>query len=98
LINAHIDGVQHILPNLLTTHPTKATLTKNLFLLWYIWKARNDSRFQRKNWTSFQVHNAAATHFQANLSAWEEHKQPDANQHQNDVADSIPAALTRFQV
>jgi hypothetical protein len=71
LINPHLDGVQHILPNIFTTNPTEVSLTKTLFLLWYIWKARNDKRFQRKSWTSFQVHNAAATHFQTNLSAWE---------------------------
>jgi hypothetical protein len=79
-INPHLDGVQHILPDIFTTNPTEVSLTKTLFLLWYIWKARNDKRFQRKSWTSFQVHNAAATHFQTNLSAWEEHNQPVVNQ------------------
>lgn len=29
--------------------------------LWYIWKARNDKRFSRRNWTPCQVHHAVAT-------------------------------------
>ena len=32
--------------------------------MWYIWKARNDNRFQRKTWTPMQVHNAVAAHIQ----------------------------------
>jgi hypothetical protein len=78
LINPQLDGVQHIIPDLFSTNPTTDKLTKTLLLLWYIWKARNDHRFQRKSWTSFQVHNAVATHFQTNLSAWEEHMHSDA--------------------
>jgi spore germination protein GerM len=30
--------------------------------MWYIWKARNDNRFQRRTWTSSQVHHATAAH------------------------------------
>jgi hypothetical protein len=53
-----MDGVQHIIPNLFSPYPTEQTLTKTLLLLWYIWKVRNDQRFQRKIWTSLQVHRA----------------------------------------
>jgi hypothetical protein len=89
LINPHLDGVhQHILPHLFTTNSSNGSFAhqKHLFFFWYIWKApndkrfilkKNDKRFQMKSWTTFQVHNAASTHFQANLSAWEELNQPD---------------------
>lgn len=30
--------------------------------MWYIWKARNDARFQRRTWSPIQVHQAATTH------------------------------------
>jgi ribonuclease HI len=40
-----------------------------LFLLWYIWKARNDNRFQRKTWTTNQIKLAAAAHINAHLDA-----------------------------
>jgi hypothetical protein len=30
--------------------------------MWYLWKARNDNRFQRKVWTPWQVHHAVAAH------------------------------------
>jgi hypothetical protein len=71
LLTTEEDGVQLSLPILLTPDPTEATLSKNLFLMWYIWKARNDKRFQRKNWTSFQVHKAAKAHLETHLTAWE---------------------------
>jgi hypothetical protein len=50
------NGVQVTLPILLTTNPSDDLLCKFLFILWYIWKARNDNRFQRRTWTSWQVH------------------------------------------
>jgi len=37
--------------------------------MWYIWKARNDNRFQRKTWTPMQVHNAVAAHINTHLQA-----------------------------
>lgn len=30
--------------------------------MWYIWKARNDNRFQRKTWNPWQVHHQATAH------------------------------------
>jgi hypothetical protein len=46
------DGVQMALPILITANPSEERLCHFLFTLWYIWRARNDNRFQRKNWTS----------------------------------------------
>ena len=37
--------------------------------MWYIWKARNDNRFQRKTWTPMQVYNAVAAHINTHLQA-----------------------------
>jgi len=30
--------------------------------MWYLWKARNDTRFQRKSWTPWQAHHVMAAH------------------------------------
>jgi len=42
----------------LTTHYYKKILTT----LWYIWKARNDHRFARKTWNTWQVPHAVVAH------------------------------------
>jgi hypothetical protein len=63
------DGVQNILSHILPPNSTDQTMTKTL-LLWYIWKARNDHRYQRKVWTPVQVHHAATAHFNTNLTSW----------------------------
>lgn len=42
------DGVQMTMGVLMTNNPTEDLLCKVLFILWYIWKARNDNRFQRR--------------------------------------------------
>jgi hypothetical protein len=51
-INPDLDGVQHNIPQTFHSNSIEATLFKTLLLLWYLWKARNDHRFQRKTWTS----------------------------------------------
>jgi hypothetical protein len=45
-------------------------LLKILITVWYIWKARNDRRLARKNWTPWWGHHAVAAHISvANLVA-----------------------------
>jgi hypothetical protein len=73
LLNPNEDGVQLSLAAVITSNPTKATLSKTLFIMWYIWKARNDNQFQRMTWTPFQVHKAETSHLQTHLSAWEDY-------------------------
>lgn len=68
-IPAEEDGIQSALPLLITPNPSDDSLCKFLFILWYIWKARNDNRFQRRTWTAFQVHQAAKAHMHTHLSA-----------------------------
>jgi hypothetical protein len=53
-------------------------LCNTLFTLWYLWKARNDNRFQRKTWTSFQVRKAAQAHMHNYAQAF--HDDDDAQQ------------------
>lgn len=42
---------------------------KILITMWYLWKARNDTRFQRKPWTPWQVHQAVAAHIATQQAA-----------------------------
>jgi hypothetical protein len=74
-IPAEEEGIQMTINLLITNNPSESLLCKTLFTLWYIWKARNDNRFQRKTWTSFQVHQAANAHMQTHLSVIQEHQE-----------------------
>jgi hypothetical protein len=74
-LHAEEDGVQLTLPILISPNPTDEILCKTLFIMWYIWKARNDNRFQRKTWTSSQVHHAANAHMNTHFSALREQKE-----------------------
>ena len=56
------DGVQEILSIIIDRNTSDADLRRIMTTLWYIWKARNDTRFARKNWTPWQVHHAVAAH------------------------------------
>jgi len=37
-------------------------MQKIFIIMWYIWKARNDKRFAKKNWTAWQIHHAVAAY------------------------------------
>jgi len=63
------DGVQLILQSFISNSVPDSLLQKILTTMWYIWKARNDNRFQRKTWTPMQVHNAVAAHINTHLQA-----------------------------
>nr|AAL68852.1 putative protein NP_196765.1 [Sorghum bicolor] len=63
------DGVQLSLSFFFQNDITDHDLCNKLFLLWYIWKARNDTRFQRKTWTANQIRLAAAARINAHLDA-----------------------------
>jgi hypothetical protein len=76
LVGPHEDGVQLALPLLISNNPTEASLSQFLFTAWYIWKARNDNRFQRQHWSSFQVHRTTEAHMQTHLKAMEEISHP----------------------
>jgi hypothetical protein len=80
IISDQEDGVQIALPLLLSPTLSDNTLCSALFTLWYLWKARNDNRFQRKTWTSSQVHKAAQAHLQNYLHAIGEQDQADGPQ------------------
>lgn len=56
------EGIQQSLLHLIPQHATEDTLVRTLFTLWYIWKARNNLHFNRKQWTPSQVHQAAQSH------------------------------------
>jgi hypothetical protein len=60
------EGIQQSLLHLIPQHATEDTLVRTLFTLWYIWKARNNLHFNRKQWTPSQVHQAAQSHIKVN--------------------------------
>jgi hypothetical protein len=62
------DGIQNILQIIINTNTDDTELHAILILLWFIWKARNDQRFNNKTWSPIQVHGAAAA-MMANLNA-----------------------------
>jgi len=61
------DGVQHILSSFISDSTSISLL--QLITLWYLWKARNDQRFQRKTWTPCQVHHAVAAYIMTQNAA-----------------------------
>ena len=63
------DGVQQILQCFISNLVSESLLQKILITSWYIWKARNDRRFQRNTWTPMQVHNAVAAHINTHMQA-----------------------------
>jgi hypothetical protein len=56
------DGVQVILSLIISDTTKNSLLQTILTTLRYIGKARNDKRFARKTWTTWQVHHAVAAH------------------------------------
>jgi hypothetical protein len=56
------DGVQAILQTILPASIPHNLFHKILITLWYLWKARNDNRFNRKTWTPWQVHHVIQAH------------------------------------
>jgi len=69
-----IDGIQMSLSLMTTPNPSDDILSKTLFTLWYIWKARNDNRFNRRTWTSTQIHQRAKAHMHTYLEALQKKK------------------------
>ncbi|KAJ1277169.1 hypothetical protein BS78_05G274300 [Paspalum vaginatum] len=50
------DGLQQTLTALLPPNSNQDLLMNIITTLWYIWRARNDRRFNNRNWTVMQVH------------------------------------------
>jgi ribonuclease HI len=69
------DGIQQILATIITSHTSDDEIVKTLYILWYLWKARNDKRFSNKNWTYWQVHNAANADYQTFVTVLQDETQ-----------------------
>jgi hypothetical protein len=54
LIDSHEDGVQSALHVLFSYPPSETILSQFLFIVWYIWKARNDLHFREGIGTIFR--------------------------------------------
>ena len=63
------DGVQNILSSFISDSTSNFLFQKILIILWYLWKARNDQRFQRRIWTPWQVQHALAAHIATHNAA-----------------------------
>ena len=61
------DGIQSTLPLIIPNNADNEMITQTTLLLWYIWKARNDNRFNDKSWTAWSVHQAAKSHAYVHL-------------------------------
>jgi len=61
------DGIQLTLPLIIPNNADDEMLTHIILLLWYIWKARNDNRFNDKTWTAWSVHQAVKSHAYVHL-------------------------------
>lgn len=72
------DGVQQILQVVLPVSTPDDLLTKFFITLWYLWKARNDNRFNRKTWTPLQVHHAVQAHLSSHRLAQQDQHIADA--------------------
>jgi len=68
------DGVQSTVALIITDNTPEPLLCKLLYTLWFIWKARNDYHFNRKDWTPPQVHHAVQAYMTYN-----EHNPPQSS-------------------
>jgi hypothetical protein len=63
------DGVQLILQAIISNSTPNTLFIKILITMWYLWKARNDIRFQRQSWTPWQVHHAVSAQIALHIQA-----------------------------
>jgi len=68
------DGIQLTIQAIIT-NSIDDLFNRILITMWYLWNARNDTHFQRKSWTPWQVHHAVAAHT-ATLLALHDSQQP----------------------
>lgn len=98
------DGVQQILTSFIDDSTPDDLLSKIFITLWFLWKARNDNRFQRKIWTPNQVHNAVKAYTEAATPTLQKEQQELENPTQpigmaihnpciSNLTVSIPASL-----
>jgi len=78
LCSRHV--LQESLAQLINQQTTDEHMMLILTTMWYIWKARNDHRFQNKPWNVWQVHHAVAAEIAA--SSLQEH---DQAHHEQDI-------------
>jgi hypothetical protein len=88
------DGVQIILQFVLPSNIPASHFNKIFYILWYLWKARNDNRFNRKTWSPMQVHYAVQAHMSAHAMATQQPAttgaQPASEQHPVQLSHSSP--------
>jgi hypothetical protein len=84
------DGIQNILSTIITPKTSDDHLIKILNILWYLWNARNDKRFNNKCWIARQVHHTANADFTIAQSVFQEHDHSLTNE-QGDVDGENPS-------
>lgn len=63
------DGVQVSLTNIINTETDEQTMLNIITTMWFIWKARNELRFRKKQWSVSQVHFAVRAYLSAYRTA-----------------------------
>jgi hypothetical protein len=84
-LTQELDGVQLILETILPASISNDLLHTIIATMWYLWKARNDNRFNRNTWTPWQVHHAVQAHLSTHLLATQDppiHQDQPADTHQ----------------
>jgi hypothetical protein len=85
------DGVYEILPILINQKTSDEQMQVPVTTLWYIWKARNDKRFNNKTWMVWQVHNAMTADIKVNLLQKEQEPDQQATEQQPHQHDAFGA-------
>lgn len=86
-------GVQTQLTTILGPDASPAQIHKTVVTLWYIWKARNENRFDRKIWSVLQVKSASQAELNKALSMLQDPGLHTTTEQLHSVSGTLEAAI-----